>query len=134
LQPRIFPPLQTLTTATEFNPPTDYAGTHILYQDVAIPPNATSILLQFRLYYENFAEENAQRQGGFTDPFANPTLDYSNFNNPNQQIRVDIMNPAAPITAVNADDPAGNVPRVIQNLIQTTGSSAGTLIDGVGAN
>jgi len=64
-------------------------GTHILYQDVTIPPLATA-QLNLVLWYNNYASL-----------FASPaTLDFNVF--PNQQFRIDIMNPAAAIDDVGA--------------------------------
>src|SRR5512133_1941370 len=63
------------------------AGTHILYQDVALEPSETHTL-SFTLYYENQA-------GVFFSP---DTLDYAG--EPNQQYRIDIMDPAAPVDSV----------------------------------
>jgi hypothetical protein len=58
-------------------------GTEILYQDVAIPPLA-SAELNLIIWYRNVA-----------DSFANaPGLDYTI--SPNQQFRIDIMDPEAP--------------------------------------
>ncbi|CAN5116832.1 hypothetical protein BH11PSE11_BH11PSE11_23520 [soil metagenome] len=57
-------------------------GSTVLYQDVALPADAPTVL-SMRLFVLNQAERF----------YAPATLDYSTV--PNQQVRVDIMNPAA---------------------------------------
>ena len=64
-------------------------GSHILYQDVVIPI-ATSVTLNMMLWAENY-------NGSYSDP---ATLDPNVI--PNQQARVDIMSPGAPIDDVGA--------------------------------
>ena len=66
-------------------------GSHVLYQDVALEPGFTHTL-SFVLYYAN-------RAAVFATP---PTLDYTVV--PNQQYRVDILKPSAPVTSVAAGD------------------------------
>jgi Carbohydrate binding domain len=66
-------------------------GTHILYQDVALEPGQTHTL-SFTLYYKNWA-------GVFFSP---DTLSYSG--EANQQYRIDIMDPAAPVDSVDPAD------------------------------
>jgi hypothetical protein len=64
-------------------------GSHILYQDVTIPSGATATL-NLLLWYANTAAD-----------FFNPaTLDY--MVTPNQQFRIDIMSPAAPLDDMGA--------------------------------
>jgi hypothetical protein len=70
-------------------------GSHILYQDLILGPGAQ--LLHLFVYYDNQA-------GFFATP---PTLDYNVF--PNQQYRIDIMNPAAPVDSVAASDVLADV-------------------------
>jgi hypothetical protein len=74
-------------------------GSHILYQDVALAPSGTHTLT-FILYYLNQA-------GAFFTP---PSLDYTVV--PNQQYRVDVMDPSAPVDSVAPGD-------VLVNLFQT---------------
>ncbi|HEU5469338.1 MAG TPA: hypothetical protein VFV67_01700 [Actinophytocola sp.] len=62
-------------------------GTHILYQDVAVPPGPAS-LLSFFLYYRTSAP-------ALHTP---DTLDCAT--GPNQQYRVDLVDPAAPVDTV----------------------------------
>jgi len=62
-------------------------GLHILYQDVALEAGFHHIL-SFVVYYDNQA-------GEFATP---PSLDFTVF--PNQQYRVDVLNPSAPVTSV----------------------------------
>jgi hypothetical protein len=88
-----------------------FAGTHLLYQDIAIPANdplkPTTATLSFSLYFNSSA--------AFSDPNATPALDYTNTQVPNQQIRVDIMDPAASPIDVGSG--------VLQNLFITTPST-----------
>jgi hypothetical protein len=66
-------------------------GSHVLFQDVALEAGFTHTL-SFVLYYANRATR-----------FATPaTLDYTVV--PNQQYRVDILKPSAPVTSVAAGD------------------------------
>lgn len=65
-------------------------GSHILYQDVSVPADASAVVFSAVIYYENRA----------TDFFDNGTL--SEIGDPNQQMRVDIMDPAAPVDDVGA--------------------------------
>lgn len=74
-------------------------GSHILFQDVALAPSQEHAL-SFILYYEN-------QNGDFFTP---ASLDYTVF--PNQQYRVDVMDPAAPVDSVAPGD-------VLANLFQT---------------
>jgi len=74
-------------------------GTHILFQDITLGPQPQP--LSFILYYQN-------RAGRFVNP---PSLDFTGAEN--QQYRVDIMNPAAPVDSVAPGD-------VLANLFQTT--------------
>ena len=71
-------------------------GSHVLYQDVALEPGVKH-RLDFTIYYNNQA-------GVFSDP---ASLDYTV--TPNQQYRVDIMKPSAPVQSVAAGDVLANV-------------------------
>ena len=71
----------------------------MLIQDIDIPANAGSVLCSVIVYYNNQA----------SDFFSPPSLSF--FTNPNQQARIDIMNPNAPDFDVGAG--------VLQNLFQT---------------
>ena len=66
-------------------------GSHVLYQDVALEPASTHTL-SFTLAYEN-------RAGLFSTP---ASLDFTDI--PNQQFRIDIMQPSAPVASVAAGD------------------------------
>jgi hypothetical protein len=81
------PPQGTYAATTDQNG----ANTHILYQDVPLEPGQTH-MLSFTLYYEN-------RAGVFFSP---DTLSY--LGEPNQQYRIDIMDPAAPVDSVDPGD------------------------------
>jgi hypothetical protein len=97
--------------------PDDYNGTHILYQDVRIPANATSVTLTYDLYINNADPVNGF---GYSNPNVTPQLDYfpnvpPSLRDSNQQVRVDIMDPNASITDVNAGLGGG----VLQNIFIT---------------
>lgn len=80
----------------------DYEGMHILYQDITIPATATQVTLSFALYINNTDTRN---RVGYTDPLVTPALDYFptvSPRTPNQQVRVDIMDPQAQLTSVGA--------------------------------
>lgn len=64
-------------------------GTHILYQDVALGagPHELSLIA----YYETFT------------PIISPES-LSSFEGPNQQYRIDVLKPSAPLTTVNPED------------------------------
>ena len=83
-------------------------GSRILYQDIVLEAGANH-QLSFVLYYKN------QQNGAFSSP---PTLDYTA--SPNQQYRVDILRPSAPITSVAPGD-------VLFNIFQTQPGSPNTL-------
>ena len=59
-------------------------GSHLLYQDVTIPATASKVTLSFDLFISSSV--------GFSTP---PSLDY--LVKPNTQVRVDVMDPAAPV-------------------------------------
>ena len=84
-------------------------GRHILYQDVVLPAQlCTPAQLSFSLFLGN-------RAGAFiTNPTLNP------FSGANQQFRMDIMDPSAPLDDVGAG--------VLQNVYQT--QPGNPLIDG----
>jgi len=69
----------------------DAPGSHILYQDVTIPPLATATL-DLLLWYNCYAPQGFAPQ---------PTLDYT-VPGPNEQFRIDIMNPLAPVNDMGA--------------------------------
>jgi hypothetical protein len=86
------------------NPPVDYQGTNLLYQDVAIPSSTTTLEFSLRLYLNSSAN--------FSDATQNPSLSYTT-TAPNQQVRVDFMDPNGNILGTNA---AGGV---LLNMFQT---------------
>jgi hypothetical protein len=79
------PPEGIQAAMTDTNGP----GSHLLYQDFLVPSSAT---LSFDLYAQNLS-------AGWSVPIPE-TLDYNVA--PNQHIRVDIMDPAAPVDDVTA--------------------------------
>ena len=80
------PPQGTKAAVTEQSGP----GSHVLYQDVALDASA-SHTLTFKLYYRSSASLLSPN-----------TLDHAG--SPNQQYRVDVMGPAAPVRSVAAAD------------------------------
>ncbi|MGR9105876.1 MAG: PKD domain-containing protein [Gammaproteobacteria bacterium] len=76
------------------------AGVRILYQDITVPATGT-YYLEFQLYYKNFA-------AGFFTPAS--LVAFGGF--PNQQYRVDLISPGAPIRSVDPSD-------VLLNIFQT---------------
>ena len=76
----------------------DFSGTHALYQDFTLPANASKISLSFDLYIDNTNSSfSAVTVGGWTDTTSTGTtsLDYRVIN-PNQQVRIDLMDPTVP--------------------------------------
>jgi hypothetical protein len=88
LAPSVSPLAATVDT------PASYQGSNFLYQDITIPADAATARLSFRLVIDNFASSYA--------PIS--SLDYRSIQ-PNQQVRVDVMNPLAPLTTTTADSP-----------------------------
>jgi photosystem II stability/assembly factor-like uncharacterized protein len=107
-------PDRTASDAFFFNGPsqqyTDYSGTHVLYQDIRIPAGATQVSLSFELYINNSSFLNPL-PSGYSDPTVTPDLNYRD-NVPNQQVRVDLMDP----TALPTDVGSG----VLRNLFITS--------------
>jgi hypothetical protein len=96
--------------------PGDYQGMHLLYQDITIPTGATNVTLTFDLYINNTDPLNTI---GYTNPLQTPGLDYfpNQFQQtPNQQVRVDIIDPSANLTDVGSG--------VLRNLFMTTPTTA----------
>lgn len=67
-------------------------GSHVLYQDIVVP-DRFSVQCSVIVYYES----NSEGENSFFSP---PTLDYTV--SPNQQARIDIMDPLAPVFDVGA--------------------------------
>jgi len=80
-----------------------YQGANFFYQDVAIPADATSAQLTLSLVIDNLANTYA------TGPSGNSPdgLDYRTLL-PDQQVRVDVMDPNAPITSTVVHTSANN--------------------------
>lgn len=74
-------------------------GSHLLYQDIDVPSGATSVNCSAIIYYNN-------QSGGFV---IGPDLSFDG--PPNQQARIDLMDPTAPGFDIGAG--------VLQNLFQT---------------
>jgi hypothetical protein len=80
------PPVGSFAAMSAQNGP----GSHILYQDIAIPAGVTAATFSAQVYVNNAATS-------FVTP---ASLDDTV--TPNQQARIDIVNPAAPLTDVGA--------------------------------
>jgi len=89
------PPQGSFAATTDQGGP----GSHILYQDIALKAGLKHTLT-FTLYYAN-------RAGAFSTPAS-----LSESVSPNQQYRVDIVKPSAPVASVAATD-------VLKNVVQT---------------
>jgi hypothetical protein len=83
--------------------PSDYSGTHVLYQDFQVPTGATQVMLSFSLFIRS--------QAPFTDTAVTSTLSYTPDPPANQQVRVDIMDPLAGLYDVGAG--------VLRNVFRT---------------
>ena len=94
-----------------------YSGSHTLYQDITIPVNATAATLSLSLYIDN--TDSRGLTSLFSDTATNPSLDYRTAAE-NQQVRIDIMNPAAGNLSITAG-PSG----VLQTLFLTNTTTAG---------
>lgn len=81
------PPESTYAAITDQNG----EGTHLLYQDVSLPEGRTATL-RATIYLQNEAP----------DYVIAPTAGLAFDSEPNQQFRVDVMNPAADVTDVGA--------------------------------
>jgi hypothetical protein len=67
------------------------AGLHVLYQDITLPTSVPALQLSLLVYYDSQA------------PIASPnSLDFSG--GANQQYRVDVMKPDAPLDSVDSSD------------------------------
>jgi hypothetical protein len=97
---------------TNPNPGSSYNGSHFLYQDVTIPANATSANLSLRLTINTGPAVTKYSNGPSFAP-----LDYRT-TQPDEQVRVDLMDPTASITATNSDTPGS----VFQNFFLTDSS------------
>jgi hypothetical protein len=66
-------------------------GRHLLYQDLTLPPGGSQYLLSMYVYYDSNAAISSQ-----------PNLDFAG--PPNQQYRIDVMRPSAPLDSVASGD------------------------------
>jgi hypothetical protein len=96
--------------STPTSDPAQFAGTHILYQDLVIPSTATSVTLSLNLFLHNFAS-------AWSDPTQNPSLDYT-LQTANQQVRVDIIDPTV-LDPNNVNSPFDVGSSVLENLFVT---------------
>ncbi len=87
-RPIAAPPQGSLAAVTDQSS----QGTRILYQDVALEPGQTHTLSLYVYYMTNSAIAHP----------ATDSLDY--FVVPNQQYRIDVMKPSAPLTSINPAD------------------------------
>jgi hypothetical protein len=101
-----------------FQPPitaSTYSGTHALYQDFSIPADAQSVTISMDLFLDSQVLVAGEQP--WSDSIQTPQLNFST-TNPNQQVRVDLINPSAnildtgagvelPIFQTVPNDPAG---------------------------
>jgi hypothetical protein len=90
-----------------FNPndKSTYSGSNFLFQDITLPASASSLTFSLQLYLNSAAQ--------FTD--GETSLDFNNADlKPNQQVRVDFIDPTAPIDTTN----------VLLSLYQTTSATS----------
>ena len=100
---------------TNPNLASSYAGTQVLYQNIAVPSAVTSLTASFSLYIDNSGSTYTGSTSGYTDPSTNPSLDYTT-TAANQQVRVDLLNTlSGTITGATNGSP----------IIITTNSTAG---------
>lgn len=92
-------PPQGVYAATSYFIPTG-PGSHIMYQDLVLK-KFQSHNLTFILYYDNSRTGLLIPPGEFCTP---DTLDYKMETQCNQQYRVDVMDPAAPVDSVASGD------------------------------
>lgn len=84
-------------------------GTHILYRDIALPADTLNTLA-FTVYYDN-------QNGTWITPSPN-TLNHDGA--PNQQFRIDIIKPGAPIKTLSSGD-------ILNQVFRTTPSDPATM-------
>ena len=101
------------------NAASTYSGSNFLYQDITLPGSATTLTFSMDLYLNSAA--------AFTS--GESSLDFSSTqNNPDQQVRVDFIDPNAPITATNAStyNPSSKAgtPGVLLSIFQTASTTA----------
>jgi hypothetical protein len=80
----------------------------ILYQDLTLPSGGSVYQLSLFAYY------SGNGIGGGAGPFVSP--DTLNLTEENEQYRIDLMKPSAPVDSVSPGD-------VLRNLLRTTGTS-----------
>jgi len=110
--PRVVPapPQGTYGAISDENGP----GTHILYQDIALAP-ASSHVLSMIVYYKSEAPisspDSLEPGGMVIEP------------PPNQQYRIDVMKPSAPLDSVNPADILTTVFRTVNGAPQELGAT-----------
>jgi hypothetical protein len=102
----VLPPGLGGTLAFGTGSPNDYQGTNILYQDFTIPATTSSLVLSFSLL--------VQAGNPFTNSNQFSALTYTS-NQPNQQVRIDLMDPTANLEDVGSG--------VLKNIYQTDPST-----------
>ncbi len=118
-----------------FNPnaASTYSGSNFLYQDITLPGTTNPSQLSFSLnLYINSAFNNGNG-GGFTSGVT--SLDYNLPGNPaDQQVRVDFIDPNAPIDTTNVllslFQTTGSTPQVFSTLVTATAAQLATLLTG----
>jgi FG-GAP-like repeat/Domain of unknown function (DUF4214) len=94
------------------NAPSTYSGSNFLYQDITLPASATSLTFSLDLVLSSAAQ--------FTD--GNSSLFFDKpVGAPNQQVRVDFIDPNSPITTTDTSVPGTGV---LLNLFQTNSGTS----------
>jgi FG-GAP-like repeat len=98
---------------TFFNPnaPSTYSGSNFLYQDITLPASATTLTFSLDLVLNSDAP--------FTDGEASLFFNNPDFR-PDQQVRIDFIDPNSPITTTDTSVPGTGV---LLNLFQTTSAT-----------
>jgi hypothetical protein len=99
------PPQGTHAAATDQSSP----GRHLLYQDLTLPSGGSQYQLSMFVYYDSDAPISSQ-----------PNLDFNVIGMPNQQYRIDLIKPSAPIDSVASGD-------ILSGLFQTVTGDPTTL-------
>jgi hypothetical protein len=126
-------------TQSNPNAASTYSGSHVLYQDIKIPANVTNqtnprVTISFTLYIDNTGAGTSGYSNNTTDPNTGGplSLDWQDSSGgqlvPDQQVRVDLVNPQALLFEVNPDttNSGGNFAGVYQNLFITDPTQAAT--------
>jgi hypothetical protein len=111
-----FPVFSTNFLQNPTNSPDTYAGSHALFETFTIPNNAEFVTLSMDLYIRSAAV--------WSDPIQNPYLNFTPLGVPNQQVRIDIVNPNDPNLLKN---PLDVTTSIVKRIFQTKPGQSTTL-------